>query len=74
MTMAGADRASSLRRRFRCGELALRMCSALVLAPLAIGIAYVGGWLFAVFGGWQPVSLWEWTPWWREAIGGRFCR
>jgi phosphatidate cytidylyltransferase len=34
----------------------------LVLAPLAIGIAYVGGWPFAVFWGLAAMGvLWEWT-------------
>jgi phosphatidate cytidylyltransferase len=43
-------------------ELALRVGSALVLAPLAIGIAYVGGWPFAVFWGLAAMGvLWEWT-------------
>jgi phosphatidate cytidylyltransferase len=44
------------------GELALRICSALVLAPLALGIAYLGGWTFVVF--WLVAALvvfWEWT-------------
>jgi len=44
------------------GELALRVCSALVLAPFALGIAYLGGWTFVVF--WlvaAMVVLWEWT-------------
>jgi phosphatidate cytidylyltransferase len=46
----------------RGGELALRVCSALVLVPLAIGTAYVGGWLFAVFWGLAAMGvLWEWT-------------
>ena len=43
-------------------ELVLRVCSALVLAPLAIGVAYIGGWTFVVF--WivaALVVLWEWT-------------
>ena len=45
----------------RGGELVLRVCSALVLAPLAIGIAYVGGWPFAVFWGLAAMGvLWEW--------------
>src|SRR5437763_9842913 len=44
------------------GELALRVGSALVLAPLAIGIAYVGGWPFVVFWGLAALGvLWEWT-------------
>jgi phosphatidate cytidylyltransferase len=46
----------------RGGELALRVCSALVLVPLAIGTAYLGGWLFAVFWGIAAMGvLWEWT-------------
>jgi phosphatidate cytidylyltransferase len=40
----------------------LRICSALVLIPLAIGTSYVGGWTFAVFWGVAAVGvLWEWT-------------
>jgi len=43
-------------------ELALRVGSALVLAPLAIGLAYVGGWPFALFWGVAAMGvLWEWT-------------
>lgn len=42
-------------------ELALRICSALVLVPLAIGTAYVGGWPFAAFWGIAAIGvLWEW--------------
>jgi phosphatidate cytidylyltransferase len=34
----------------------------LVLVPLAIGVAYIGGWLFAVFWGVAAMGvLWEWT-------------
>jgi phosphatidate cytidylyltransferase len=45
----------------RGGELALRVCSALVLVPLAIGTAYLGGWPFAVFWGLAAMGvLWEW--------------
>src|SRR5215203_6022807 len=43
------------------GELALRVCSALVLAPLAVGIAYLGDWTFVVF--WLVAAIvvfWEW--------------
>jgi phosphatidate cytidylyltransferase len=50
------------------GELALRICSALVLAPLALGIAYIGGWTFVAF--WvvaAMVVLWEWT----SVVAGR---
>ena len=42
-------------------ELALRVCSALLLVPLAIAAAYVGGVAFALF--WwaaAAVTLWEW--------------
>ena len=58
--MAGTDQplhASGLRG----SELALRVCSALVLVPLAIGTAYIGGWPFAAF--WSLAALgvlWEW--------------
>jgi phosphatidate cytidylyltransferase len=43
-------------------ELMLRACSALVLVPLAIGTAYLGGWPFALF--WSLAALgvfWEWS-------------
>jgi phosphatidate cytidylyltransferase len=43
-------------------ELMLRVCSALVLVPLAIGTAYLGGWPFALF--WSLAALgvfWEWS-------------
>ena len=42
-------------------ELALRIASALVLAPLAIAVTYVGGWPFVVFWGLAAAGvLWEW--------------
>jgi len=45
----------------RGNELVLRICSALVLVPLAIGMAYVGGWPFDVFWGLAALGvLWEW--------------
>jgi len=45
----------------RGGELVLRVCSALVLVPVAIGTAYLGGWPFAVFWGLAAMGvLWEW--------------
>lgn len=45
----------------RGSELALRVCSALVLVPLAIGTAYVGGWPFVAFWGIAAIGvLWEW--------------
>lgn len=46
----------------RGNELALRVCSALVLVPLAIGAAYLGGWPFALFWGAAAIGvLWEWS-------------
>jgi phosphatidate cytidylyltransferase len=43
-------------------NLALRVCSAAVLAPLAVLAAYLGGLLFAVFWGAAAIAvLWEWT-------------
>lgn len=59
--MAGAD---DLWRAFvpRGSELALRVCSALVLVPLALATAYLGHWPFAVFWGVAAMGvLWEWT-------------
>jgi phosphatidate cytidylyltransferase len=59
--VAGAD---DLWRAFvpRGSELALRVCSALVLVPLALATAYLGHWPFAVFWGVAAMGvLWEWT-------------
>lgn len=43
-------------------NLTLRIASAVVLAPVAIGAAYVGGWPFALFWGLAAIAvLWEWT-------------
>jgi phosphatidate cytidylyltransferase len=42
-------------------ELILRILSGLVMAPLAVAVAYLGGWAFAVF--WSIAALlvlWEW--------------
>jgi phosphatidate cytidylyltransferase len=42
-------------------ELMLRIVSAVVLAPLALGVAWLGGWVFVAF--WTIVAggiLWEW--------------
>ncbi len=42
-------------------ELILRIASAVILAPLAIGIAWLGGWIFFAF--WTLAAggiLWEW--------------
>lgn len=61
--MADADPAHSSRPVTpSSAELALRICSALVLAPLAIWTAYLGGWPFAVFWSLAAVGvLWEWS-------------
>src|SRR5437016_3989166 len=61
--MADADPAHPWRlAKLGAGELTLRVLSALVLAPLAIGVAYVGGWPFVVFWGLAALGvLWEWT-------------
>lgn len=57
-----ADAEQPLRVGRLGSELALRVCSALVLVPLAIGTAYLGGWLFALFWGAAAMGvLWEWT-------------
>jgi phosphatidate cytidylyltransferase len=43
-------------------ELAKRVLSALVLAPLALGAVYVGGWPFVLFWGVAALGVyWEWT-------------
>jgi phosphatidate cytidylyltransferase len=43
-------------------ELVLRVCSALVLVPLALATAYFGGWSFAVLWGAASIAtFWEWT-------------
>jgi phosphatidate cytidylyltransferase len=58
--VAGAD---DLWRAFlpRGSELALRVSSALVLVPLAIGTAYLGDWPFIlVWSAAAMVVLWEW--------------
>lgn len=48
--------------RARTGNLALRLASAAVLAPLALGTAFVGGWAFALFWTLAAVAVfWEWT-------------
>jgi phosphatidate cytidylyltransferase len=61
--VSGADPARQQRSvGSRGSELALRVASALVLVPLAIATAYIGGWPFAVF--WAAAALgvfWEWT-------------
>jgi len=42
-------------------NLLLRIVSALILAPLALGVAYVGGWPFAAF--WAAAALAVWWEW-----------
>ncbi len=61
--MANADPARPLRTAKLGGsELALRIVSALVLVPLAVGVAYFGGWVFTAFWGIAAFTvLWEWT-------------
>jgi phosphatidate cytidylyltransferase len=63
--MTGGDpddlRAQSLHGRPPSNNLVLRVASALVLAPLAIGAAYLGGAPFLVFWGGAALGiLWEW--------------
>ena len=44
------------------GNTAARVASALVLAPIALGTGYFGGWPFAIFWAIAAVAvLWEWT-------------
>ena len=61
--MTGPGPASSLPiSKIAKSEFALRVCSALVLAPLAIAAAYCGGWPFALF--WSAAAigtLYEWN-------------
>jgi phosphatidate cytidylyltransferase len=63
MNMANADPARPLRTaKLGGGELVLRVVSALVLAPLAVGVAYLGSWAFIAFWGVAAlIVLWEWT-------------
>jgi phosphatidate cytidylyltransferase len=43
-------------------DLSLRICSALVLVPLAVGSAYLGGWPFVIFWSLAAIGIfWEWT-------------
>jgi phosphatidate cytidylyltransferase len=63
--VVGADpvpRPSDAGSQLSGSNLALRVVSAAVLAPLAFLSAYVGGWPFALFWGTAAVIvLWEWT-------------
>jgi len=60
--MANADPARPVPAASSGGsELTLRILSGLVLAPLAVGVAYLGGWIFVAF--WAIAALtvlWEW--------------
>jgi len=60
--MANADPARPVPAASSSGsELTLRILSGLVLAPLAVGVAYLGGWIFVAF--WAIAALtvlWEW--------------
>jgi len=61
MIMSDADPARPMPVARPGSDLLLRVGSALVLAPLAIGVAYLGGWVFSVF--WSVaaiVVIWEW--------------
>ena len=62
MTVAEAEPTRPFIARAPGKELALRVASALVLAPLAIAVTYVGGWPFVIFWGLAAAGvLWEWT-------------
>ena len=62
--VTGADqgrRAETPNRAGR-GELPIRVISAVVLAPPAIGAAYLGGWAFVLFCALAAVGIWwEWA-------------
>ena len=61
--MVSAQSASQPEARARSGgDLSLRIVSSVALAPLALGAAYVGGWVFLLF--WLIAALgvlWEWN-------------
>jgi phosphatidate cytidylyltransferase len=62
MIMTDAEPARPVPGRASGGDLLLRVVSALVLAPAAIGVAYLGGPIFAIFWGIAAlVVMWEWT-------------
>jgi phosphatidate cytidylyltransferase len=51
-------------------NLLLRVCSAVVLAPLALIVAWLGDWPFALFWGVAAIAvLWEWTT---LVVGNRY--
>ena len=60
--MAGADPAIQDTEPSRHSNLALRWASSLVLAPVVVGFAYLGGWPFVAL--WTLAAclvLWEWS-------------
>jgi phosphatidate cytidylyltransferase len=64
LSVAGADqdRRAATPNRVGRGELPIRVISAVILAPLAIGAAYVGGWPFVLFCALAAVGIWwEWA-------------
>jgi phosphatidate cytidylyltransferase len=62
MIMSDADPARPAPAGGSGSDLPLRVGSALVLAPAAIGVTYLGGWTFALFwGAAAVVAMWEWT-------------
>src|SRR5262245_39520863 len=62
MIMSDAEPARPMPVGKSRSDLLVRVGSALVLAPLAIGVAYLGGWAFAIFWGIAAVIVvWEWT-------------
>jgi phosphatidate cytidylyltransferase len=64
LSVAGADqgRRAQTQNRAGRGELSIRVISAVVLAPVAIGAAYVGGWVFVLFCALAAVGIWwEWA-------------
>jgi len=74
LSVAHEDRAERAGGKLR-SNLALRVASALVMAPLALVVAYLGGWPFAAFWGVAALAiLWEWCgmvaalPWPRRAM------
>jgi len=59
--VADAERTKSSGAPLVGRELVLRIISALVLAPLAVVVAYIGGWPFVLFWGLAATGvLWEW--------------
>jgi len=60
VSQAGAEPGPS-RTEARSGNLALRVLSALVMAPVAIAAVWMGSWVFALFWlGAALLVLWEW--------------